>query len=236
MNSLQIGFILATFVVPVLCWLLVRRTPPGPIPRGGVDWFFAVVLVGAYGTATYLQAAGMRLRIDGHLPMQLCDWAAVATVIALLVRSQGAFELAYCWGLAGTFQALLTPAVAVDGGIRVWCFLMVHSSIPAAVIWLLLAGRRPSRAAWVHVAWWSQLYFVTAILVNWWSGANYGFLARRPERPSLLDKFPDPPGGWAYTLSVDAFAMLLFALMLLPWHARRRRNGGTAEPAGDLQR
>jgi hypothetical integral membrane protein (TIGR02206 family) len=219
----------ATFSVPVLCWLVTRdRRPVGlrAVPRAverAVAWCFSLVLIGVFGVATYLRFRDVPFSPVSHLPMQLCDWAMVVTVLALLARSQTAFEIAYCWGLAGTFQALLTPAWPVDGGIAAWCFLIFHSIIPAAVIWLLLMGRRPSARAWRRVGGWSQVYFVSAIVVNAMTGANYGFLARRPDRPSLLDKFPDPAGGWAYVLAVDAFAMTLFALMLLPWRAGRHQ-------------
>lgn len=235
MNHLQIGFITATFAVPVLLWVAVRplrpRHPgPAAIVERGIAWTFAVVLLVAYGMGIYLENQGRTLGLgDARLPFHLCDWATVATLLALLRRSQTAFELAYCWGLAGTFQALLTPAIALDGGLRVWCFLVFHSAIPAAVIWMLLGlRRRPSARCWRRVALWSQLYFVVAMIANAALGSNYGFLARRPDKPTLLDHFPNPPGGWGYRLAIDAFAMVLFALMLTPWRAGRT-HGAAAD-------
>jgi hypothetical integral membrane protein (TIGR02206 family) len=154
--------------------------------------------------------------LDSTLPCHLCDWAAVATLLALTGRRQAPFELAYCWGLAGTFQALVTPAVAVDGSILSWCFLLVHSAIPASVIWMMLGMRlRPSWACWRHVAFWSEVYFAATLLVNHLTKSNYGFLARRPDKPTLLDFFPD--NWWLYVLSINAFALVIFAVMLAPW-------------------
>jgi len=238
MNSLQIGFITATFTVPVICWLAARDPRPAasladpkadsrPIVRG-IAWTFSAILLGVFILATYFRFHDVRFSPATHLPMHLCDWAMVATLLALLGRSQAGFEITYCWGLAGTFQALLTPAWSVEGGPAAWCFLIFHSVIPAAVLWLIFMGWRPSARAWGRVFGWSQIYFVAAILVNAASpGSNYGFLARRPDLPTLLDKFPDPAGGWLYMLSIDAFGLALFALMLLPWPSTRHLTQAT---------
>ena len=52
---------------------------------------------------------GRITRWPDALPMHLCDWASCAVIIALIWRGQLAYELAYLWGLSGTFQAVLTP-------------------------------------------------------------------------------------------------------------------------------
>jgi hypothetical integral membrane protein (TIGR02206 family) len=220
MSSLQLYFICATFLVPLALWLAFRGRST-PAHERAIAWALAGILIVAYVGALYFKHTGQGLNIDATLPMQLCDWAAVATLLALLGRRQTAFELAYCWGLAGTLQALFTPAVEVKGGPQVWCFLTIHSVIPAAVIWMLLGRKmRPSWACWRHVALWSQVYFLTALAVNWLMGSNYGFLSARPSRASLLDYFPDP---WPlYVLSVNAFALALFAVMLAPWRLAKK--------------
>jgi hypothetical integral membrane protein (TIGR02206 family) len=228
MTHLQLGFIAGTFLVPVLLWLGVRLWCAGP-PRkssAGIEriiaWALAAVLLVSYAVALYIKrTVGGLAGIDDVLPMHLCDWAAFATLIALLGRGQASFEVAYCWGLAGTFQALLTPAVAVDGGLLIWCFMIIHSVIPASVVWLLIGPKmRPSARSWRRVALWSQVYFLSTIITNQLTGANYGFLARRPDKPTLLDQFPDP--WWLYVLSINAFALVLFALMLAPWRVAKR--------------
>lgn len=234
MTPLQIGFIAATFLIPCLLWLGVRLwcsgRPPGsrPVIERIIAWALAAVLVISYAAAVYLKAVWGGLGLDSTFPMHLCDWAAVAILIALLGRGQASFDVAYCWGLAGTFQALVTPAVAIDGGALVWCFLIIHSVIPASVIWLLMGPKmRPSPRSWRRVALWSQVYFVACLLTNYFTGSNYGFLARRPDKPTLLDKFPDQ--WWLYVLSINAFAMVIFAVLLAPW--RVARHGHTATPS-----
>ena len=110
MSRLQQLFIAITFLGPIALWLLSRRVRSPRLARG-ISTTIAALLIAAYGTALVLKWRGDGLDIDGTLPMQLCDWAAGATILALAWRHQTAFELAYFWGLAGTSQALFTPAV-----------------------------------------------------------------------------------------------------------------------------
>src|SRR5437660_1290063 len=52
-------------------------------------------------------------RFGEALPMQLCDWALGAVIVALITRRQLFYEPAYFWGLAGTLQAIITPNLEV---------------------------------------------------------------------------------------------------------------------------
>ena len=80
-----------------------------------------------------------------RLPMHLCDWATFAVIIALIWRGPLAYELAYFWGLSGTFQAVLTPDVseAVTDPLFV-SFFVSHCGIVVSVLFLTWGlGMRP---------------------------------------------------------------------------------------------
>jgi hypothetical integral membrane protein (TIGR02206 family) len=156
--------------------------------------------------------------------MQLCDWAAMATIVALVWRKPMAFELAYFWGIAGTMQALFTPAVEITMDLRTWCFFILHSTIPGGVFWLMFEyGMRPRpRSMWWVLAW-SEVYLVCALIANAATGANFGFLAHRPEQKTMLDLFPDPH--WLYVASINAIAVVFFLILDLPWIFRRKPRG-----------
>src|SRR5262249_56550376 len=85
------------------------------------------------------------LTIGSALPLNLCDWATVATIITLVRPNQRSFELAYFWALAGTLQGMMTPDVVYD--FPDWQFILFfvfHSGIIAAVLYLPLAeGLQP---------------------------------------------------------------------------------------------
>lgn len=225
MHPLQTGFIAATFAVPLLFWALLRwlRARRGHETERkaerGMRVVFVLLLLAGYAGSFWVKADTQGLSAQHDLPLQLCDWAGVAILLALVARSQTAFEVAYCWGLAGTFQGLLSPAIEVDSSLRTWIFFGFHALIPAIVLWLLLLGLRPTWSSWRRVALWSEIYFATAIAANYFVGGNYGFLSHRPPTRSPLDHFPDP---WLpYVLTLNAFALVVFALMLAPWRLAR---------------
>jgi hypothetical integral membrane protein (TIGR02206 family) len=238
MSSLQIGFIAFTFLAPPLLWALSRAVRSPRLARG-ICYTFIGALVCACIVNLILHARSQHGELVTALPMQLCDWAAVVTVLALARRTERPFELAYCWGLAGTLQALFTPAINVNDDPRVWPFFLVHSIIPASVLWLMFECKlRPQPGAYVRVMAWSQIYLVTALLTNWFTGTNYGFLMERPPNPSLLDWFSDTR--WIYVLQIDLTAAVIFAILLLPWTFRRKqsarddpaRRANTSTPSG----
>jgi hypothetical integral membrane protein (TIGR02206 family) len=216
MSSLQLAFIAFTFLAPPLLWLFSRRIR-SPRLANAICWTFAVLLIAAYAGAFFLKwSADGAIHLDEMLPMQLCDWAAVVTCLALLRKSPPAFELAYCWGLAGTAQALFTPAIEITFDWRPITFLIVHSIIPASVFWLMFEYKlRPRVGAYLRVMLWSQLYLGLVLVANRVTEGNYGFLSARPANPSLLDFFSDT--WWIYVLQIDLTAAIAFGLLLLPW-------------------
>ena len=222
MTRLQLGFIAFTFCAPPLLWLLSRKVRSRR-PAGAISCAAAAILVLAYAAALIIKFRSPEgAEWETTLPMHLCDWAAVTTLVALLRRSAAAFELSYCWGLAGTAQALFTPAIEVNDNPAVLPFFVVHSIIPASVLWLIFEYKlRPRAGAYLRVMLWSELYLAAALVGNRLSGGNYGFLAGRPSAPSVLDFYSDT--WWIYVLQINLTAAVVFLVLLLPWQLRRPR-------------
>ncbi len=214
MSPLQIGSLALAFLGPVVLWAMHRRRPHPQLEHSFARGI-AGLLVAAWVGGLAQKVIDGNLWAGEPLPMQLCDWALVAVVAALLGRSQTCFELSYFWGLCGTVQALITPAI--DGSMAWWRqlgFYLAHGGIVAGVLFLLLVPRmRPRGLGRVLV--WSEVYLVAALAVNALTGANYGFLAHRPAQHTALDLFPDPR--WLYVAAINAVALLAFAVFWLPW-------------------
>ena len=237
---IQIAFLTFTFTGPLMLWILSRHLASVRFSKG-ICWFFALAMLSAkIGTTIAVWREG-NLTADYALPMHLCDWALIATVLALTLRWQVCFELAYFWGLAGTAQALITPALDSPDFWRIFAFFTVHAGIPASVLWLIFDFKlRPLRGAWLRVALWSQLYIAAALAVNALTHGNYGFLSGRPvhvvnghveEIRSMLDIFTDPIGWkrWLYVLEIDLTGLLFCFLLGLPWQiARWKHSRSTA--------
>lgn len=164
---------------------------------------------------------GGDFELENVLPFHLCDLAAVTAGLALLTRRPLLGSLTYFWGLAGTIQGLLTPAIRETGPIFLSFFLQ-HFAIVAAALYLpLVRNWRPDRplvGAVGKVFAWSVAYLVFAIVVNAITGANFAYASRPPANPSLLDHLG--PWPW-YLASMLGIAILFYSLLALPFVKRR---------------
>jgi hypothetical integral membrane protein (TIGR02206 family) len=166
------------------------------------------------------------LGIDNGLPLNLCDWALIALVAALLTRNQFAYELGYFWGLGGTLQGMITPDVAYDFPDPEFLFFFVeHGGIIAALLYLTLGtGLRPRAQSLVRVAIATLGYATVAGLADWTLGTNYGFLRAKPAGASLLSLMS--PWPW-YIPELVAAGILSLMIYYLPFAAadwsRRKR-------------
>ena len=128
MSLLQLGSLALAFLGPVVLWAMHRRRPH-PLLERSFARGIAGMLVVVFAAIVVQKATDGTLTAREALPMQLCDWALIAVVGALLWRSQTCFELGYFWGLCGTLQALFTPAISRD---LAWWKQAAFSSITRA--------------------------------------------------------------------------------------------------------
>ncbi len=227
MSATQIFFLGLTILAPPLLWLASRWRQSACFDRT-VCRALALILLG-------IELAGLGVKIAsdgisvGALPMHLCDWALFAVAAALWFRWQTCFEVAYFWGLAGTLQALITPNISPD--IPIWrqaAFFAGHSGIVIGVLFLLALRMRPVPRSIPRVVAWSEIYLAATLAVNALTGANFGFLSRRPEQPSMLDWFSDTR--WLYIAQINLIALIFFAILYLPWLARDLWKSGRGKP------
>ena len=190
----------------------LRRVSDGPVRRTA-----ALVLLGNELLSWVWAAAHGVVRV----PLQLCDLALVLTVVALWTLRPQVTGLAYFLGLAGSLQAILTPDLH-DGFPDYWWvkFFITHCGVVLSAVYLAVTERVAPTPRSVWQIWGlTNLYAALAGVVNWAFGANYGYLARKPMQPSLLDYCG--PWPW-YILVLEVLALGLLFLAYLPFVGGRR--------------
>lgn len=228
----------ATVLLVVLLRWTAGRPSHGTVRRIVAGGLVGLLLVGAVEGQWERVAAG-QWSVQESLPLHLCDIGVFVTLVALVGAAGGragqgiyqrCYELAYIWSVGGTSQAILTPDVTHSFPDPVCVrYFFLHGAVLVAVLVMTLAlGWRPLPGA-VPRVWTVTLGLALfVLLVNWALGANYMYLCRAPEQPSLFDYF----GPWPWSLlSLAVVGTVLIVLCYSPfwimdrWRARRAAQG-----------
>jgi hypothetical integral membrane protein (TIGR02206 family) len=202
-------------LVPLLLSAAVRLTKPAILPRV-IAYSLAAIITGVW-VAWYAVFTRMGwINLGNALPLDLCSWAAIATVVALLTGKQGAYELAWFWAMAGTVQGIVTPDIPDDfPSFRFIEFSLFHGGIIVSVLYLTIGQRmRPYLSSLPRVIGWSFVYMAVAGLADWLLKVNYGFLRAKPGHASLYDLMPAWP--W-YIGEVVVLAVISVLICYLPF-------------------
>lgn len=205
-----------TIALPFVLAAVVQRTGSKLVERAVVISILAGLIGNYIGYLIFIRRLG-QLSWEQILPMQMCDWAMVVIIVALWTGHRRWFEVAYFWGIGGTLQAVLTPNLRYAfPDLRFISFFVAHSGIIIGVVFLMLTRRlRPFPISIVRAFAWSELYFVTAMIVDHITGVNYGFLLHKPEAFSLLSYLSDYRP--VYLLQMHGLALVFFAVLYAPF-------------------
>jgi hypothetical integral membrane protein (TIGR02206 family) len=163
-----------------------------------------------------------RLVHETAWPLYLCDWAALASAVALWRKSQRLAEISWCWGLGGTLQGLVYPtSLSYDWpNPDYFAFFAEHGGVPVAAITLALGMRLAPQPGVVWRAWFALLgYLVVAGLANaflqkacGFPTANYGFVCSSDYSPfAMLGPWP-----W-YVLGMAGGLFVCFTALTAPF-------------------
>ena len=205
----HLAMLALALLVPALLVLSARKSPALERP---IRLALAAILAGGW------------LTLDNGLPLNLCDWAAVALIAALLTRKQFAYELGYFWGLGGTLQGLITPDITYGFPDPQFIFFAInHAGFITALLYLTFTGMRPFPASLPRVVAATLGYAVVAGAADFALGTDYGFLRAKPANASLIDFLS--PWPW-YVPELVVIGILSLLVYYAPFWARdawRRR-------------
>ena len=163
-----------------------------------------------------------------HLPITVCGWVIVFGSYMVIGKSQTLFDLCYFWVLAGSIFALITPTVITYTGptrFRYYQFWAEHLLGYIAIFYMIFVHKmRPTVKSFVKAYIGLAVLAVIAYFANrlLGPGANYLFMAKPEDTPSILDVLPPH---FALRLVIMAGAVtLLFGLCYLPWYLKDRRK------------
>lgn len=148
------------------------------------------------------------------LPLELCSLTLLLSIIMLLTRSRWLYPFLFLAGIAGALQALITPNLSYEfPHFRYFQFFISHAAIILASLYMTwIEGYKLS---WKSVAWAMLLLNISAAAVwgvDYAIGANYMFLAHKPDTASLLNLLGPYP---YYLLAEEGIALLMFIILYI---------------------
>ena len=163
-----------------------------------------------------------------HLPIAVCGWVAVFGSYMLVGKSKNLFDICYFWALAGSIFALITPTVITYTGptrFRYYQFWAEHLLSFVAIFYMIFVHKmRPTFRSLIK----AYVGLLALAGIAYWAnqligpGANYLFMARPEDTPSILDILPP---NFALRLLIMAAAITaLFGVAYLPWYIMDKKK------------
>ena len=162
-----------------------------------------------------------------HLPITVCGWAVVFCSYMVIGKNQTLFDISYFWLFAGSIFALITPTVISYTGptrFRYYQFWAEHTLGYVAIFYMIFVhNMRPNLKSILK----SYIALAVLAVIAYFSnrmigpGANYLFMARPEDTPSILDILP--PNFALRLLIMAATITLLYAVAYLPWFMKDRK-------------
>lgn len=162
-----------------------------------------------------------------HLPITVCGWAVIFASYMVIGKSQTLFDIVYFWLFSGTIFALITPTVISYTGptrYRYYQFWLEHTLGYVAIFYMIFVHHmrpnlRSMGKAYLALACLGIIAFSANRMIG--PGANYLFLAKPEDTPSILDILPP---NFVLRLVVMVLAVsAMFVLAYLPWYLKDRK-------------
>lgn len=204
----HIIILLITIIAPFFFYLLKKKYHSTVIP----ETVLSILIISAEFAYIITKLYSGTFDIRYHLPLQLCDLAAIMIVLSFITQRKVFFEAAFFWGMGGTLQALITPDLKVDfPHVDFFVFFFMHSGIVIGVLYYSFSGTgRLLKYSFLRVFFITQIYIIIMLPVNYAINANYGYLMEKPFNGSLMDYLG--PWPW-YLLSFELVGFILFFLL-----------------------
>ena len=162
-----------------------------------------------------------------NLPITVCGWVAIFASYMVIGKSQTLFDLCYFWALSGSVFALATPTVISYTGptrFRYYQFWAEHLFNYVAIFYMIFVHKmRPTKKSFLKAYVALVILAVVAYIANQLigPGANYLFMARPEDTPSVLDILP--PNFALRLLVMAAVITFMFILAYTPWYLKDKK-------------
>jgi len=160
------------------------------------------------------------------LPLFLCSFMALFIFVFTNTRKYWLFEVLLFWIIAGTSQAVITPDVPIGfpslSYLRYW---IAHLGLLIIIFYAIFVFKMKPTLKSVFKSFFAiQIYMFFVFGINYFLGANYSYLNKKPGSASVLDYLGDWP---IYLLMVETFLIPYFLIIYLPFFIAKKMKKTT---------
>jgi len=190
--------------------------------------FLATLIFASEITEAIVMIINGQYDIRNHLPLFLCDIAALMLPWVIYYHNRKWIGILYFWAMAGTMQALITPDL-VSGfpTFDYFRYFFMHGGIVITVLYTVIIFR--IKISWkdlLNAVLYAQFYLICIHLINLAFHFNYSYTIEKPPGPTVLDLFG--PWPW-YIFWGEVLMIVLFLILLIPFLFRRTSNSRQGE-------
>ena len=229
-SAMHAGVLLIFIVATALFVRAGRRSDAARRTR--IERGVGLAMLGAWVVSTFWWMWPSRFDPASSLPLQVCDITSFLAALVLLTPRAWATVLLYFWGIGMSLQALITPDLNREPtSIWFWLFWLSHAGTVGIALYVVaVRGYRPTWRDYGFAVAAGLVYLAVVFSVNLVFGFNYGYVGdAQPGQPSVLDFLGPWPGRVGVVALLVTVAM---AILMLPWHFRRRSSTGTLPRGG----
>ncbi|WP_249435785.1 TIGR02206 family membrane protein [Paenibacillus sp. Marseille-Q4541] len=212
MSTFHIAALLIIVVVILALFLYRTQLRYSSVWKQALRWGLIIILFLSQVTLEIWYRAYAIWDMKYTLPLELCSITLILSIVMLITRNRILYILVFYAGICGALAALVTPNLAYTfPHFRFIQFFIAHGAIILSALYMTWIENYRLTFRSVPIAF-ILLNIVAGVvwIINQMTGANYMFLSRKPDTPSVLDVLGPYP---RYILMEEMLALTLFLML-----------------------
>ncbi|PJZ70886.1 TIGR02206 family membrane protein [Leptospira perolatii] len=203
--------------------IFLGRSNSSQKPINQIGYAIGAILILNYIVYVIYRVKSGYWEIRYDLPMELCNWSMIVTALALFTHNRTFAELSYFWVMSGSVNGVITPDLQVTfPHIYFFIFFIAHSGLVIGSLFIVFGLKLyPRKWSVLRTILYTELFFITAFVVDLLLDGNYAYIMAKPSSGSILDYL----GEWPYYLvNLQILGVVLFFILYVPFYFKNKNE------------
>ncbi len=213
--------IILTFISVLLLYYFRKQVKENQRREKIFRYSIAIILLAGEILLQYWYITTNSWKIEYGLPLQLCDFSILMSIMMLILRSYRIFEIVYFTGVGGALVAIISPELWLGfPHFRFYHFFISHAVIILASLYMVWIWEfRPKLISLGKMLIFLNVFGAFVFGVNSLVDANYMFISKPTYNNTFLNHLGHYP--W-YLLSLEGITLSISFLLYLPFGIKNK--------------